>query len=274
MRHLTLNKNCSIPILGFGTWQLTEKEGRKAVETALDVGYRHLDTADIYGNHKQVGRAIDTSNISREDIFLTSKVWHSDLEARQIKDNCKRFLEELQTDYLDLLLIHWPNNNIDIRESLRALNELKQDELIKSIGVSNFTINHLKEAKETDLNFSNNQVEFHPSLYQDELKEFCDNNDIIMTAYSPLAQGQDLQLPIIKEVAKKYNKPECQVVLNWIMQKDIVAIPRSSNPKHIRENFQAHQWKLKEEDIKKIDSKATSNNRLINPSIAEFDYKT
>ncbi|MFB6182159.1 MAG: aldo/keto reductase [Candidatus Magasanikbacteria bacterium] len=272
MKKISLNQNCQIPILGFGTWQLKDKEGRSAIEKALEVGYRHIDTADIYGNHKEVGKSIQVSNIDRGDIFLTSKIWHSDLESQQIIDNTKRFLEELQTEYLDLLLIHWPNKDIEIAESLEAMNKLKDDGLIKSVGVSNFTIKHLKEALETGFDFSNNQVEFHPSLYQPELKQFCEENDIVMTAYSPIGQGQDLDLPIIQEMAEKYNKPECQVILNWIIQKDIVAIPRSSNPQHIQENFGATDWILKPEDIKKVNNKAAKNNRIINPSIAEFDY--
>lgn len=273
MKTYQINSQSEMPALGFGTWKLKGKEGRKSVETALDVGYRHIDTADVYENHQVVGKTLDVSNIDRENLFITSKVWRTNLAYQAVLDNVKRFLDELNLEYLNLVLVHWPNKNTPIQETLKALNELKDDGLIKATGVSNFTINHLKDALDTEYDFSVNQVEFHPSLNQQKLKQFCDKNDIHLTAYSPIAQGQDLNLEIIKDLAEKYCKPECQVILNWLIQQGLSAIPRSSNLEHIRENFETTNWSLDEDDINKINTKTKGlSNRLINPGFNEFDY--
>lgn len=273
MKTYQINSQTEMPALGFGTWKLKRKEGRKSIETALDIGYRHIDTADVYENHDVVGKSIATSNIDRDDLFITSKVWRTNLQYQQTKDDVKRFLEELNLEYLNLILIHWPNKNIPIQQTLKALNELKQDGLVKAVGVSNFTINHLKDALDTEYDFCVNQVEFHPSLNQKKLKEFCDKNDILLTAYSPLGQGQDLELEVIQELAKKYNKPECQVILNWLIQQDTSAIPRSTNVDHIKENFATTTWSLDQEDIAQISRQTKDlNNRILDFEFAEFDY--
>ena len=273
MKTYQLNDDVEIPALGFGTWQLKGDTALNSVNKALDVGYKHIDTADVYGNHKEVGQAIQDHTVAREDIFLTSKVWWKNLKKSEVKSNTKRFLDELQTDYLDLLLIHWPDSSTPAKEPLEAMNELRDEGLIRAVGVSNFTVNHLKDALDTGQEFSNNQVEFHPSLNQKKLKQFCDENGIVLTAYSPIAQGQDLSLDIIQELANKYDKPESQVILNWIIGKDMIAIPRSSNPDHIEENFNCTNWKLEQKDIKRIDNEVEeTNNRIVDPSFGEFDY--
>ncbi len=259
-----------IPILGFGTWQITGEDCYNAVKTALELGYRHIDTADVYGNHKEVGRALKDSGIARDQIFLTTKVWRDSLSTDGVLESAKRFQEELQTDYFDLLLIHWPNDAFPINESLEALKELQTSSIVRSIGVSNFTIPLLEEALKTEVKFVTNQVEFHPSLYQMELLEFCKNHDIVVTAYSPIAQGQDLKIGVISELADKYEKSPAQIVLNWIMKKGIIAIPRSKTPENIKDNLGALEFELEDADSEKIDS-LNMHNRIVVPPFAPFE---
>jgi 2,5-diketo-D-gluconate reductase B len=270
VKRLKLNKESYIPILGLGTWQLRGRECQKAVEYALKIGYRHFDTADVYGNHKELGDAIKKSGIKRKDFFITTKVWRSNLRKKGVSDSTNRFLDELGTDYIDLLLIHWPNSQIPIEETLEAMNGLKEKGKIKAMGVSNFTTRHLVDALATKFEVAVNQVEFHPSLNQKGLKNYCDQKGIVITAYSPIAQGQDLILPEIKKLTKKYNKSESQVILNWLMQKNMVAIPRSCSTKHIKDNFDTLNWNLKERDIELIDQ-IGGEMRLINPGFSEFN---
>ena len=273
--------DAKIPILGFGTWQLQGKECLKAVETALEVGYRHLDTADAYENHQEVAKAMKNSGVKREEIWLTTKLWRSDLQAKKTMKACDRVLQELQTDYLDLYLIHWPNKEVPIGETLEAMTKLQEEGKIRNIGVSNFTIHHLEDAtialkamwqatgKEAKI--ITNQVEFHPTLNQESLKKFCNDNEIIVTAYSPIAQGYDLKLPVVKELAKNYGRSESQVVLNWLMQKEIVAIPRSSSRDHIEDNFKSLEWDLSAEDVNILDG-LDEGYRIVEPEFNEFDY--
>jgi diketogulonate reductase-like aldo/keto reductase len=271
MKKYKLKDGNEIPAIGFGTYQLSGDEAYDSVLEAINVGYRHIDTADRYGNHAEVGRAIKDSGVKRKNIFLTSKVWRTDLWYDDVLDSTKRFLEELSIDYLDLLLVHWPNNSIPISKTFSALEKLKKDKLIKSLGVSNFTINHLKEVMDEGFIPVNNQVEYHPSLAQPKLREFCEKNNIKLTAYSPLAQGKDLKLNVIRNLAEKYEKPEVQVVINWIMHKGLAVIPRSADKEHIKQNFQSLEWEMEREDVEKID-KLDKENRIINPPYSEFDY--
>ena len=271
MQFLNLNENTRIPILGFGTWKLSGDICQKSVEKALEVGFRHIDTADKYGNHHEVGEAIKSSLLKREDLFITTKIWPTNLKRDSVITCGETFLKELQLEYLDLLLIHWPNHEIPISETLTAMNELRDKGIIKAIGVSNFTVNHLKEAKASGIQVSNNQIEFHPSLNQRELVEYCKQNQITVTAYSPNAQGQDLKIAEIQIMATKYGKTESQIILKWIITKGIAAIPRSDKDRHIEENFQIWDWELDDADMKIMDN-LNSDNRLTNPDFAEFYY--
>ena len=236
---LSLNTEASMPALGFGTWELTGQTCVQAVEKALAVGYRHIDTALMYNNHKEVGQAVKNSAVQRKDLFITSKVPRDSLQRKSVISACNLALEELGCKYLDMYLIHWPNREVPIKETLGAMQELKEQGFVKAIGVSNFTIQHLKDALKTGIQFSNNQVEFHPTLYQKELQEFCSQNNIVLTAYSPLGRGEDLNLEGIQNLAEKYSKSTAQIVLNWILKKGIAAIPKASNPEYIQDNFNA-----------------------------------
>ncbi|RJR25784.1 aldo/keto reductase [Candidatus Microgenomates bacterium] len=242
-----------VPALGLGTWNLTGENGKRAVAKALEIGYRHFDTAEAYGNHRIVGEAIAESGIERKEIFITSKVPSRSLLKEAVIESGKRALDELKTDYLDLFLIHWPNPSVPIKETLSGFSELKEKELIRSIGVSNFGIEELKEALKEGVKIVNNQVELHPSFNQSRLKSYCAEEKIIITAYSPFAQGKDLKLKEINKLSEKYNHPASQIIINWIIQKEMIAIPKSGNEEHLRENFNALEWKLAKEDIDLID---------------------
>lgn len=271
MKNLKFKNGNIVPALGFGTWKLTGQTAIDSTLKALEIGYRHIDTADKYENHKEVGQAIKDSGIARKDIFLTTKVWYSELEANKVRKSAERFLEELKTDYIDLLLIHWPNKGVPIEETLNEMNQLKAKGIIKNIGVSNFTVNHLKDCLKTGVEIVNNQVELHPTFAQVQLEEFCRENGILLTAYSPLGRGADLELPVLKEIASKHNKTVPQVILNWIVSRGIIAIPKGTSEEHIRENFEALDFNLSEEETEDIEE-LDRHERLIDNDWSEFDY--
>ena len=268
-KQFKLNDGQSIPSLGFGTWQLEGDDCRKAVESALATGYRLIDTAAAYGNHEQVGEALKNSGIKRSEIFLTSKIWRTDLGGNDVRAACDKALAELKTDYLDLYLIHWPNKNIPIQVTMESLKELKSEGLVRAIGVSNFNQAHMNAVLKTGSEITVNQVEFHPSLYQKALLEYCRKNNIQLEAYSPIAQGEDLKPELVTKLAAKYGRSASQIVLNWIISKGVVAIPRSANPEHIRDNFGSLGFEMAPEDLALIDS-CDRNNRQVNPEFAEF----
>lgn len=271
MKTIQLNKSVSIPVLGFGTWQLIGKDCVNGVRIALETGYRHIDTADKYGNHREVAQGIKQGGVPRNEIFLTTKIWRTDLAKDTVPISCDRFLQELQTDYIDLLLIHWPNKDIPIGETLEAMNKLKEAGKVKAMGVSNFTKHHLEDALKTDIEITNNQVEIHPSFRQEEMKAFCDEKEITVTAYSPLGRGQDIALPTIQTIAQKHNATPAQVILAWLLSRGIIAIPKSDKQEEIESNFKAPELVLSEEDIAAINS-VPQGPRLVNPEFAEWDY--
>lgn len=269
MKQFTFKNGNTIPSLGFGTWKLNGDDALNSTRKALEIGYRHIDTADKYGNHLEVGRAIKDSGIDRKDIFLTTKVWYSDLEVDNLRAAAERFLKELQTEYLDLLLIHWPNKNISLEESLEAMDQLKNEGIIRNIGVSNFTIHHLKDCLKSGIEVVNNQVEIHPTFSQFELQKFAEENEILLTAYSPLGRGVDLEIPSLIEIAKKHKRTVPQVILNWLVSRGLIVIPKATKEEHIRENFKSLDFELETSDIEAID-KLNKDERLGNPDWAEF----
>jgi diketogulonate reductase-like aldo/keto reductase len=272
MKYVELNSGDQMPLLGLGTWQLRGQECTASVKEALDIGYNHIDTADGYDNHQAVGRGIKESDVNREELFITSKIKPENLHYDRIKEDAQRFLDELEIEYLDLLLIHWPSKDIPLEESLKALKEVKDEGLARNIGVSNFTINHLKDAAEIypDL-VAVNQVEFHPTLYQKELLDFCQENGIVLTAYSPLARGEVFENEVIKNLAEKYEKSPSKLALKWLIEKDVVAIPKASSREHLESNFDLFDWELPAEAEEKMDQ-LNKDNRLIDPEWGEFDY--
>lgn len=271
MKTFPLAPQINIPALGLGTWQMKGDECQRAVEEAIAIGYRHIDTAQSYENHEAVGAAIKQGGLPRNELFITSKIKRGFFRAADVPRVCAEALQELGLDYLDLYLIHWPDRSISFAETLSAMQKLQAKGLIRTIGVSNFTINHLKDALATGVPFVVNQVEFHPSLNQKELKNFCDEHHILLTAYSPLGRGAELELPVIKELAQKYQRSPAQVILNWIIAKGIAAIPKAGSHAHLEDNFKTLEWELAPEDIARIDA-IDAHHRVVNPEWSDFDY--
>lgn len=271
MKTIQLNEKASIPVLGFGTWQLAGEDCVKNVHLALQTGYRHIDTADRYGNHEEVGKAMLKSGIPRNEIFLTTKIWRTDLAKDMVSAACERFLQELQTDYIDLLLIHWPNKDIALGETLEAMDKLKEEGKVRALGVSNFTKHHIEDALATGIEITNNQIEVHPSFKQENMKAFCEEKGISITAYSPLGRGQDIALPIIQDIAKKHTATPAQVILAWLLNRNIIAIPKSNKQEEIESNFKALELVLTQEDIELMNS-VPQGLRMVNPDFAEWDY--
>lgn len=268
---LNLPGDVAMPVLGFGTFQLKEDVAEQAVAHALNVGYRHVDTADMYGNHRGVGKAIRESAVAREEIFLVTKIWRDRLRHHDLLTDAERSLEELGTDYVDQLLIHWPNSDIPMEETFKAMHQLVRDGKARTIGVSNFTAAHLDRAfTASPQPIAANQVELHPYLAQPELREACRQRHVPVVAYRPIVMGKVSDDPVIAEIAGKHDRTPVQVTLRWILQLDMVAIPRSKSPEHIEQNLGALSFKLDDEDMQRI-SDLDRGEREIDPDFAEFD---
>jgi diketogulonate reductase-like aldo/keto reductase len=250
-----LNNGVMIPRLGLGVYQSPPGQTtQRAVEYALMIGYRHIDTARIYGNESDVGAALRKSGIKREDAFITTKLWNSDHGYETALRACDESLRRLGLKYLDLYLIHWPVPEIR-NESWQALVQLLKDGKCRSIGVSNYTIDHLTELLDnSDVVPMVNQVEFSPFLYQKQLLDYCEKNKIQLEAYSPLTQGEKLNHPKILSIAKKHNKTPAQVMIRWSLQRNLVVIPKSVREERIKENSQVFDYNLTTEDMRILDS--------------------
>jgi methylglyoxal/glyoxal reductase len=250
-----LNNGVMIPRLGLGVYQSPPGQvTQRAVEYALKIGYRHIDTARIYGNESDVGSALRKSGIKREDVFITTKLWNSDHGYETAIKACDASLKRLGLKYLDLYLIHWPVPEIR-NESWTALTKLLKDGKCRSIGVSNYTIQHLTELLEdADVVPMVNQVELSPFLYQKQLLDYCEKNKIQVEAYSPLTQGAKLNHPTIQQIAKKHNKSPAQVLLRWSLQHNLVTIPKSVREERIKENSLVFDYNLTGEDMRVLDS--------------------
>ena len=250
-----LNNGVMIPRLGLGVYQSPPGQAtQKAVEYALKVGYRHIDTARIYNNESDVGSALRNSGVKREDVFVTTKLWNSDQGYETALKACDASLKRLGLKYLDLYLIHWPVQETRDK-SWKALVQLLKNGRARAIGVSNYTIQHLTELLEqSDIVPMVNQVEFSPFLYQKQLLDYCEKNKIQLEAYSPLTQGEKLNHPKIQEIAKKHNKAPAQVLIRWSLQHNLVTIPKSVREERIKENSQVFDYNLTTEDIPILDS--------------------
>ena len=255
MQTIPLNDGHEIPALGLGVWKANgPQECYNAVRAALKAGYRHIDTAMIYKNEGDVGRAIRDSGVERSSVFVTTKLWNDDQGYDSALRAFDASLKSLGFDYIDLYLIHFPVSH-SRKDSWRALERIKQEGRARSIGVSNYTVRHLQELLASSATIpAINQVEFHPFLYQRELHELCLTNGIALQAYSPLAQGEKLTDPTIVRLATKYAKSPAQVLIRWAIEKRIVVIPKSTNPKRIAENFAVWDFTLTPDDVKALDA--------------------
>ncbi|WP_408958275.1 aldo/keto reductase [Natrinema sp. 74] len=261
-----------MPMLGLGTWQNDDAEQcAESVRTALETGYRHIDTAQAYGNEEAVGEGIAAADVDREDIFLATKLWISNLSHDDVLETARASLDRLGVEYLDLLYVHWPSGEYDPEETLSALSELYNEGLIENVGVSNFLPEDLEVAVDVcDAPIFANQVELHPMLPQEEIRETCDTYDIEVVGYSPLARGQVFNQPEIQEIAEKHDVTEAQVSLAWARETGVTTIPKATGAEHIRDNWESLTVELDREDINAIDA-IDETNREVDPDFAPWN---
>ncbi|MBA2441220.1 MAG: aldo/keto reductase [Rubrobacter sp.] len=249
-------KGESVPSLGLGTWRMSGRQCEAAVEKALALGYRHIDTARMYGNETEVGRAIRSSGVDRGEIFLTTKLWTDDFTAERVPRATRESLEELSTDYVDLLLMHWPSSSVPLGETLGAMNELQQQGKVRHVGVSNFSPALVEEAAEHATVFCN-QVEYHPHSPRAELLEQAREMDYLLTAYSPVAKGRLLDDATLREVAESRGKSAAQVALRWLVQQEkVAAIPKASSEDHLESNLDVFDFTLTDDEVRRISEAA------------------
>jgi diketogulonate reductase-like aldo/keto reductase len=258
-----------MPGLGLGTWQNDDPEQCAAsVRTALETGYRHIDTAQAYGNEAAVGRGIAAADVDREDVFLATKVWIDKLGYDAVLESTAESLDRLGTEYLDLLYVHWPAGQYDPEETLTALEELQEDGVVERVGVSNFEPRHIEQAQEVlDVPIFANQVEAHPLLQQRRLREFCAEEGIEIVAYSPLARGDVFGNETISAIADDHGVSEAQVSLAWLRAHGVTAIPKATGEDHIRDNWASLGLTLSDAEIERIDA-IDERRRLVEPGFA------
>ncbi|MDV2993805.1 MAG: putative oxidoreductase [Chroococcidiopsis sp. SAG 2025] len=274
--NITLNDGKTIPQLGFGVFQIEPQDTVKAVSKALEIGYRHIDTAQMYGNEKQVGEAIRASGLDRSNIFVTSKLnngFHQPDDARKAFNTT---LLELGFDYVDLFLIHWPLPTLyggDFVSTWKTLEEFHRDGRARSIGVSNFQIDHLERlAAQTEIVPAVNQIEVHPYFTNQAVRSYGQEHQIATEAWSPLAQGKVLEDPTIEQLAHKVNKTPAQVVLRWHIQRGDIVFPKSVTPSRMKENFELFDFELSSTDIGTISALDRGESGRIGPNPDSFAY--
>lgn len=265
-----LSNGVEMPRFGLGVFQSKDgKEVIDAIKFAIDAGYRHIDTAAIYQNEIGVGKGVEQSGVKRENIFITTKVWNADQGYNSTIKALETSLDKLQMEYLDLYLIHWPVKG-KCKETWQAMEFLYEKGFVKSIGVSNFLANHLSDLFEfAKIKPMVNQMEFHPYLVQQDLIDFCNQNQIQFEAWSPIMKGRVLNIELLNQLAKKYNKSEVQIVLRWNLQKGVVTIPKSVKKERIISNAQIFDFELAPEDMLLIDG--LDKNERIGPDPNNFD---
>jgi 2,5-diketo-D-gluconate reductase B len=240
-----------IPSLGLGTYRLTGKECEKIITQALEIGYRHFDTADAYGNHWEVGRAI--KHFPRKELFIVTKIDLNQLAPNAVRKAVPRFLKELAQEYIDLLLVHWPAQGVNLAHTLQAMMEFKEKGVVHHLGVSNFVRSHIEELA-PHFPILTNQIELHPYLQRYDLVETCKKFGVHITAYRPLAKGAFEQDKILKEIGSQHGKTASQSALRWCIQKGYAAIPKAATPKHLKENFEIFDFTLNREEMQRIDA--------------------
>lgn len=267
----TLNNGVKMPYFGLGVFKSEDgKEVIDAIHWAIEAGYRHIDTAAIYKNEEGVGKAIQTSKVSRDKLFVVSKVWNADQGYDSTIKAFDESLKKLNTDYLDLYLIHWPVNGKYV-DTWKGLEYLYKQGRVKAIGLSNFLQHHVEDILETcEITPMVNQMEFHPYLVQQELLDFCNEKGIQYEAWSPLMRGEILDVPLMKDLSKSYGKSEVQIVLRWNLQKGVVTIPKSVKKDRIVANADIFDFELSNEDMARIDQ--LDKGYRVGPDPDNFDF--
>ena len=252
--YMVLNDGHKIPVVGLGTWKSEPGEATyKAVLDSINAGYRHIDTARAYDNETDVGRAVKDSDIGRENLFITTKLWNKDQGYDTAIEACEKSLARLSCDYIDLYLIHWPLKG-KRNDSWKAFIELQQRGLCRSIGVSNFTVDHLIELEDKfGIIPVANQVEFHPYHYQKELLEYCNSKNIVIEAYSPLVHAKRMDEPRLVSISEEMGKTPAQILIRWAMQRGMVVLPKSVNQGRIVENFSVFDFEISDSLMKRLD---------------------
>ncbi|WP_339260856.1 aldo/keto reductase [Lysinibacillus sp. FSL K6-3209] len=277
MENVTLNNGLEMPLVGYGVFRVPDGDDlAEAVKTAIAKGYRSIDTAQVYRNEESVGRgiraAIDEGLVAREELFITSKVWNDGLSYEETLAAYASSLEKLGLDYLDLYLIHWPGLDTSYIEAYKALEKIYQDGRVRSIGVSNFHVHHLEHLlKETTVIPVINQIEFHPHLTQEEVRNYCKEHRIQVEAWSPLMNGSLLEEALIQQLASKYNKTPAQIVLRYDVQHGVVTIPKTMTPSRMTENLDVFDFALADEEMAQLD--AMNDGLRCGPDPEKFNFK-
>jgi 2,5-diketo-D-gluconate reductase B len=245
-------KGEKIPSLGLGTWRLSGEECTRAIERAFALGYRHIDTAQMYANEGEVGRGMINSGVNREEIFLVTKVRTSSFSHSDVMRSTRVSLKQLNSEYVDLLLMHWPNPSVPLEETLGAMTELQKEGSVRYVGVSNFPPSMVEEAAQHATVFCN-QVEYHPYRAQDELLKQAREMDYLLTAYSPVAKGRVSNDATLREIGEAHGKTPAQVALRWLIQQEkVAAIPKAASEDHLRSNFDIFDFELSDEEMERI----------------------
>jgi len=253
-----------VPALGFGTWQLEGDACRDGVEHALELGYRHIDTAQGYDNEDRVGRALAASSVPRDEIFLVTKLRPADFRADDAIRSTKVSLADLGVEYVDLLLLHWPDPDVPVEETLGALRVLQDEGRVRHLGVSNFPPSLTRRANDAQRIFAN-QVEYHPFLHQRKLRAVAEELDLLLTAYSPLAKGAVLRDPVLQEIGEAHGKSPAQVTIRWLLQQPrVAAIPKAASAEHREANLDVFDFELSADEMTRIHD-LERGRRIIDP---------
>ena len=254
MDRITLRDGNEVPRIGLGTWQLTGARCTESVTEAISMGYRHIDTAFAYGNHAEVAAGIEQSGVRRDELFVTTKIPLGKQSRSQVIQQGDKLTEQLRTDYVDLLLIHWPDRDVPFEETLGAMKELVDRGTVRSVGISNFNPDLVQQADSVSpVPIVTNQVEFHPLLYQKKLLDTCRSLDVTVTAYSPLARGEAAADDRLAEIGRAHDASAAQVAIAWLLAHGIIAIPKASSAEHLRSNLEATDMELSDDEVARID---------------------
>jgi 2,5-diketo-D-gluconate reductase B len=261
--HFVEANGAKIPSIGLGTWELRGRTCARIVEQALKLGYRHIDTAQIYENEREVGDGLRASGVRRDDVFVTTKVWTSNFTPHVLERSAKESLVKLRMAEVDLLLLHWPNPHIPLSETLGALARARQMGLARHIGVSNFTVALIEEAVAAcPVPLVCDQVEYHPYLDQAKVLQACSDNGMALVAYSPIAKGRIKNDKVLAGIGETHHKTAAQVCLRWLLQQNVAAIPRTSKIERLSENIELFDFELSDDEMRQISAMSSPKGRL------------